>query len=261
MSEPVENTAAGATKGFFGSLAFILLMVGVEGMTGAAELPPGLGPMLIVVGGACAYAAFFWESATKVLSVDAQDAIGRFAQSRITWFGMLSLCLLAIILSPFIEQRRWPFSYPSDPAVYAENARLKTALQNAQSDAAKWRFSHNLRNGAIASNGERLECKFFLALSPNTGPAWNVWQALQPMLDLARWQAIPEDVQTRGLQLPHGITISVGVDAGSAFSCGTALSRVASDSFPSQNVTLKTNQVTAALVACKNECVELDIGD
>lgn len=120
MSDAIDKTAAGATRGFFGSLAFILLMVGVEGMTGAAELPPGLGPVLIVVGGACAYAAFFWESAKKVLSAAAQAAIGSFAQSRITWFGMLFLVLSAIILSPFIEKHRWPFSYPADPAVIAE---------------------------------------------------------------------------------------------------------------------------------------------
>lgn len=43
-------------------------------MTGAVELPPGLGVMLIVIGGACAYAAFFWESTKKVLSPEAQDA-------------------------------------------------------------------------------------------------------------------------------------------------------------------------------------------
>ena len=81
------------------------------------------------------------------------------------------------------------------------------------------------------------------------------------MLDLARWDAIPEDVQTRGLQLRRGISISVGTDAGNAFACGTSLSRVASQAFPAQNVALKAKQITAPLVACKNECVELDIGD
>jgi hypothetical protein len=81
------------------------------------------------------------------------------------------------------------------------------------------------------------------------------------MLDLARWDAIPEDARTRGLQLRHGIAISVGTDAGNAFACGTSLSRVASEAFPDQNVTLETKQITAPLIACKNECVELDVGD
>jgi hypothetical protein len=38
MSDPVENTAGGATRVFFGSLAFILLMVGVEGLKGATGI-------------------------------------------------------------------------------------------------------------------------------------------------------------------------------------------------------------------------------
>jgi hypothetical protein len=49
MSDAIEKTAAGATRGLFGILAFILLMVGIEGMTGAVQLPPGLGFWLILL--------------------------------------------------------------------------------------------------------------------------------------------------------------------------------------------------------------------
>ena len=38
MSEAIEKTAAGATRGFFAALGFILLMLGLEGMTGAAGI-------------------------------------------------------------------------------------------------------------------------------------------------------------------------------------------------------------------------------
>jgi hypothetical protein len=77
MSDAIEKTAAGATRGFFGSLGFILLMLGLKGMTGAAGIQFGVGLFLALIGGLCFYAAFFWETAKKVLSAEAQQAIGR----------------------------------------------------------------------------------------------------------------------------------------------------------------------------------------
>jgi hypothetical protein len=164
MSDAVEKTAAGATRGLFGILAFVLLMVGIEGMTGAVQLPSGLGFWLILLGAICVYAAFFWETAKKVLSIEAQVALGRFAQSRMTWFGMLFLVLATIILSPFIEQHRWPFSYPVDPSVGVENDNLKRSnadlvgqLGSANEIVQKWKFIHELRNYV----GDQ-ECHYYL---------------------------------------------------------------------------------------------------
>ena len=82
MSDVAEKTAAGATRSLFGSLGFILIMVGVEEMTGQQPaLQLGVEILLIIFGGICLYAAFFWETAKNVLSKEAQDAIGSFAQS------------------------------------------------------------------------------------------------------------------------------------------------------------------------------------
>lgn len=99
MSEAIEKTAAGATRGFFAALGFILLMLGLEGMTGAAGIQFGVGLFLTLLGALCFYAAFFWETAKKILSEPAQQALGRFAQSRVTWFGMIFLVLETLILS------------------------------------------------------------------------------------------------------------------------------------------------------------------
>ena len=110
-------------------------------MTGAAELPPGLGLMLIVVGSACAYAAFFWESTKKVLSVETQGAIGRFAQSQVTWFGMLFLVrsfyrrslnnadgrfLTRLILRPTSALSKQQTS----ETIWRINSRLKAQMRN-----------------------------------------------------------------------------------------------------------------------------------
>jgi hypothetical protein len=117
MSDKIEKTAAGATRVLFGTVAFICLMVGIEGMTGAEKISVGLSTLLIVAGAICAYAAFFWEKAKKILSDDAQDAIAKFSRSGATKAALLFAILLSIILSPFIEQHHWPFSYPVDPSV------------------------------------------------------------------------------------------------------------------------------------------------
>lgn len=68
MSEPVDKTAAGATRTFLGALAFIFLMLGIEGMVGAAGIPFGLGLFLALIGALCFFAAFFWETAKKRLA-------------------------------------------------------------------------------------------------------------------------------------------------------------------------------------------------
>jgi hypothetical protein len=266
MSDAIEKTAAGATRTFFGALGFILIMVGVEGMTGQAPLTLFSAGISVLLGALCFYLAFFWERAKKHLSTETQQSIANFAQSRIVKFGMLFLVLATLVLSPFIEQRRWPFSYPADPSVIqqnntlqSENSRLGSELSSARIDALKWRFSHNLRYGAKAQNGALLDCKFSLELSDGRD-AMNLWVLVQPMLELAHWLNLGGD-QAREVQLPKGFTILVGADSGDSFSCATVFARELGAIVQSQPINLRTNQVTPALLACKNECVELQIGD
>jgi len=183
MSDAIEKTAAGATRGFFGSLGFILLMLGLEGMTGAAGIQFGVGLFLALIGGLCFYAAFFWETAKKVLSAEAQQAVGHLAQSRVTWFGMIFLGLETLILSRFIEERHWPFSYPADPQVGVENVVLHTQLQQKDADflaekavADMWKFSARLRS--IAPENSTSTCLYQIIHDQKTSGIIPVWMEL-----------------------------------------------------------------------------------
>jgi hypothetical protein len=214
------------------------------------------------LGGICVYAAFFWETAKKALSIEAQQAIGRFAQSRMTWLGMIVLALATIILSPFIEQHRWPFSYAADPAIYTENTQLKAVAKANQQDAAKWRFAFNLRYGPKATNGSLLDCKFSLVLSrggPAGSGAWNLWGALQPMLELAHWVNLPTSVRPSDFPF-QGISVLSG-DNKDASNCAAFLGKALGEAFPQSHISVRTNQTAPILEECKNQCVELDIGD
>ncbi len=53
---------------------------------------------------------FFWTAIGHHLKTETQQLIDIFAKSPSTWRGMLFLVLFALVLSPFIEQRRIPFS-------------------------------------------------------------------------------------------------------------------------------------------------------
>jgi hypothetical protein len=79
MSDAIESTGAGATRVLFGTIAFICLMVGIEGVTGAEKISVGASALLIALGAICAYAAFFWGTAKKILSKEAQDGIAHFS--------------------------------------------------------------------------------------------------------------------------------------------------------------------------------------
>ena len=193
MSDAVEKTAAGATRGFLGSLSFILLMLGLEMLTDKSGIQLGLGFFLIIFGAICAYAAFFWESAKKILSMEAQVAIGRFSQSRMTWFGMLFLILQTIILSRFVEEHRWPFSFPADPGVIVENSQLKNdlnarngAMAVEKSSADKWRFASLLRSESLRW-GNSSACKYQFLLSPKASGTQPFWQEL---FDASGWTTI-----------------------------------------------------------------------
>jgi hypothetical protein len=253
MSDAIEKTAAGATRGLFGILAFILLMVGIEGMTGAVQLPPGLGFWLILLGGICVYAAFFWETAKKVLSVEAQQAIGRFSQSRITWFGMLFLVLQTLILSPFVEQHRWPFSYPTDPAIYAEKSTLVTVLNQTKGVVAqetelanKWRFAKRL--GDARGLDAKEACHYQLAVTPKVQSSTTFWNEL---LRYGGWIADRQGPTNSALIQP-GITLRI---SGDEFDCATTLQRILTDIYSNPPSKIAPNQQTN----CGKDCVLIEM--
>jgi hypothetical protein len=253
VSDPIEKTAAGATRSFFGALGFILLMVGVEGMNGHLQL---VDIFLALAGALCFYLAFFWESAKRHLSADTQLAIGQFAQSRVVKFGMLFLVLQTIILSRFVEERRWPFSYPADPMVYAEKSRFETALNQANGTigrekelADKWRFATTLKS-------LQKECRFHADVSRKAASVGPFWEEL---LHLGGWIGVAGGAQD-GLQLPAGITLRI---PGNNSPCAGTLQRALADIYPNPPSKIAINQQTAFLSSCAGQsgqdCVQIEI--
>jgi len=269
MSDVANKTAARAVRGLFCVLGFILIVLGL-GLEAATDKPGvqfALGLFLFVLGALCFCTAAFWERATRNLNVKTQLAIGDFARSRNTWLGLSLVILLALIFSPFIEQRRWPFSFPTDPAVYEqldqtinERNELADKATIATQDAAKWRFSSNLRNGTKNQDGSRLECPFSAVIAEGD-IASGLWGDLEPMLDLAHWQSLGSSVVQANIKLNAGFTVLIGAESGNPLTCATALTRELATVFSSQITRMQANRVTPALANCKNECVEIDIGN
>jgi hypothetical protein len=269
MPDVAEKTAARAIRGLFGSLGFIFIVLGL-GLEATTDQPGGqftLGLILFVIGVLCFCAVVFWDSAASNLNAKARLAIGGFARSRNTWLGLGLVILLALIFSPFVEQHRWPFSFPSDPAVYEQlNQALneKNELANkatiASQDATKWRFSFNLRNETKNQNGGQLECPFSAVIAGGD-VASELWGDLGPMLDLAHWQSLGSSVAPTDTKLNSGFTILIGADSGNPLTCATALTRQLATIYSSQAIRMQANRVTPALANCKNECVEIDIGN
>ena len=255
MSDAIEKTAAGATRAFFGALGFILLMVGVEGMTGHSQTQLFADTILCAFGALCFYLAFFWESAKKHISAETQEIIGNFAQSRIVRFGMLFLFLEAIILSRFFEERHWPFSYPTDPSVITENNSLKneiakrnTALSAEKSLADQWRFANSLRAGVSH------ECRFQLRFAPRSQ-----YNSFWP--DLFRNAGWIGDIGQPLDSIPPGITLRISDDASS---CASNAQRVLTDYFPNPPSKISPNQQSQFLSSCKTgaagqDCVQIEI--
>ncbi len=273
MSDAIQTTAAGATRVLFGTVAFICLMVGIEGMTGVEKISIGLSWLLIAAGAICAYAAFFWKQAKKVLSDEAQDAIAKFSRSGATKAALLLAVLVSIILSPFVEQHRWPFSYPIDASIIKERddavkeqTELANKLQEANPLANNWRFVSTLWLGSQTNAGPP-ECKFqIIYASRSTNAVMQFWQ---PLLRSSGWAA--ESLIQSDNTLPPGITIRSSAngtvsDRGSSspvpsFQCASALQKAISDFYvyPHPPARLITNQSAAFIDKCPRECVEIDL--
>jgi hypothetical protein len=241
-------------------------MVAIEMMAGRDEVRWGTISILLLLGGTCFYAAVFWKVAKRVLSTEAQEGLASFAQNKSTWVGIIVLVFVGLMLSPFIEQHRWPFSFPADPQVYNEIETLKrnfsesqNTAQKANNDARMWNSAYNLRHGALLSNGAWATCSF-VSVIPQQSRGIGRWMFLQPILDMAHWGQIARNNNTEiQLNYQEGITIRAA-DNQIAIVCAKALGRTLNDLFGS-GVTVLINQSNSILEDCKNECVEMDIRD
>lgn len=260
--DAIEKTAAGATRGLLGSYSFILVMLGLEMWTAQHGTQFGLGLFLLILGGLLAYAAFFWETAKRVLSVEAQTAIGKFAQGRATWAFVLFLVFQAFLFAPFVEQHRWPFSYPADPETLSENGKMKSQLNTANSQlsaekslADRWRFAKLLRDSHSGT------CAYRLSAAPKTQSAQSFWGellsgggwVLQPGYRVGGMfgPTVDPNPQTSAALIQPGITLRI---KGEASPCATVLQRALTDLYPNPPSKIAANQQ----IDCDCVLIEMD---
>jgi len=208
-----------------------------------------------------------------VLSNDAQDAIAKFSQSGATKATLLLVVLISIFFSPFIEQHRWPFSYPTDASIIkerddaiSERTELANKLAEANPLASNWRFVSTLWLGSRTNAGPA-ECKFQIIYSSRSANA--VLQIWLPLLRSSGWSA--DSYAQSDNTLPPGITIrsstnATALDRGGSqpapsFQCASALQKAISDFYiyPHPPAKFITNKSTVFLDKCPRECVQIDM--
>jgi hypothetical protein len=111
MSEEDEipETADGAIRGYIVAIGFTLALIGGELM---AEKDGGrfwIGAALFTSGLPCYLSAALWKTIKPQLNRSVLATLNILASDARWWVTTLLVGLLALTLSPFIEQRRWPF--------------------------------------------------------------------------------------------------------------------------------------------------------
>jgi hypothetical protein len=221
-------------------------------MTEKAGIQLGLGLFLALLGSLCFYASFLWDSAQRALSTEAQLAIGSFAQNRNTWLSVMILVFQVIIFSRFIEERRWPFSYPADPAFFAEKAQLQKALNESNQalahdrvSADKWRFTTILRQLGRS-------CKYRIEVKANAPGMANYWMDL---FQVVGWTG---DAKEQSGPMQPGITIRAREEYVSSQCAGT-LQKALTDVYPYPPSKIAANQQTEFLSSCGSDCVQIEM--
>ena len=209
MSGAVEDTAAGATKTFLGFLGFILLMEGVILALEKVGLQLGVGLFVILLGALCLFSAVFWRTAKRILSAEAQRAIAHVARSRSTPPMLIGAFLIVLVLSPFVEHHRWPFSTVFHDPPTAEDIERAAAPRIAAAQAAAKDEIARAISGAerriAEAERERDALKKTLATTPVgvEAPIWRDIDAQMHLLDseiltrcdilLANWRQWTKD--------------------------------------------------------------------
>ncbi len=252
MSDDLKDDFPGATKGLFASVGLMLLFVGGDMMADKEGLRLGLGLFLVLLGCGFFYASFFWQTAKTVLSDEAQIAVTNFAKSRNTWLAVIFLLFQTLVLSRFVEQHRWPFSYPIDDSVINENTELKrnqndlaNRLTTANDLATKWRFIHELRYFV----GDAGACHYYVNPTTKTKTAARRWHE---QLNDADWNGSVTSGAQDGT-MPLGITLRVPDATGLAHVCGSALQKAMSDIYPIPEAKLIVTQTNCG------QCVQIDM--
>jgi hypothetical protein len=167
---------------------------------------------------------------------------------------MIFLVLETLILSRFIEEHHSPFSYPSDPAIYVENATLKTASdennrRREKELANKWRFAEELRK-------ESKLCKYQIRFTRNAASVVDFWNL---QLQTGGWEGNAVGPLPDGSMQP-GMMVRTSENSGAGLQCllGPCKERL-QIFYPNPPSKIATNQLTDFLSSCGHDCVQIEI--
>jgi hypothetical protein len=255
MSDDLKDDFPGATKALLASFGLMLLFVGGEMIAEKEGLRIGIGAFILLLGCACFLSAWFSKSVVKhVLKDDAQRVINDFSRSRIVWGGVIFLLFETLLLSRFVEEHRWPFSYPADPRVEADNVslhnevgRLNSAIGAEKELADKWRFISALRNGPPCNHQMRMTAR-----ASSTLPFW------RELFQNGGWSEKGALALAPSPGSSSSITIRIKGDAGISAQCAGALQRALTDIYPNPPSKIASNQQSDFLSSCP-DCVQIEM--
>ncbi len=297
IHDPAVDTLTGRALDYMG-MGFLLVPPELFVLEGVMGNGPINWPLVLASFAGCYVVGFVllavglkWKTIKPKLPDRLAVSISRIANSAFSWV----LLLILIAFGPVIAVANFTTTasdgMPSPPSaaffkmqdlenqVTNLNSRLShanktiTELQESQKhsivtetqkspllgldDARRWQLTKALQ--AALPKGNTATCWAFVSQSP-TGGNWpsEIWTEISPILITSGW-AFQGSGRPRTFY-PPGITVQVGTSSGAAFNCGYDLYQFL-QKLNIQPVTFSANQTTPNLISCKNECVEMVIGD
>jgi hypothetical protein len=132
-------------------------------------------------------------------------------------------------------------------------ATLPTSSFLGLDDAMRWQLSTTLQD---ALRGSSSVCDAHVWGKPSSNTSAAFWNEFQPILHYSGW--LIQGGPTPKTVFPDGVTLLVGSDHGGAFDGAFRLSELL-QKMTVRPVTLRINQITPDLIACKNFCLEIVI--
>ena len=119
MAELAEETPDAAIRAYLFAIGFTLVLVGGDMMAEKIDPRSYTGLFLVIVALPVHLAWVFWKKLKPHLGKSVLSQAGVIAGSLRWWLGVLLILLAAAVLSPFVEERRWPFSewFPPGPTL------------------------------------------------------------------------------------------------------------------------------------------------
>jgi hypothetical protein len=159
-------------------------------------------------------------------------------------------------MSPFIEQRRWPFSYPVDPSISQENNDLKDQLNGKSATisrekelADKWRFSSALRDSG-------LNCQYLLEWTPKAASVARFWREL---FVATGWSGDSRQVTINQSEVKFLISLRAK-DNPASTQCAEVIQRELSHLYSNPPSKIFPKQQSKFLDSCgRDACIEIEI--